>query len=600
MARLLIVVAATCLWASAAVADNQGSANPRDPVLNFEYAWKSLDRNYAQFGVKHVDWDALYKVYRPQVTPATTDEELWSILLSMLQNLNDAHVCLSDGTRRNCGGLMDAREPDDFSLDLVKSKYLKGGATDTLKGRFTYGWLSDGIGYIHFGDFKAGIGPTTQAIDMAIAEFAGARGMIVDVRGNPGGTGNVAELVANRFADRKRHYMRTQTRYGPRHDDLAPVEYCNVEPGGPVQFTRPTILLAHRLSASGADIFVLAMRVLPHVTVVGDLTEGAFSAQYPDRMPNGWTLWVAFKVISDYNGVSWDGVGVPPDLRMLNMPADIASGTDRVLEFALQLLEKGVPAPQDESASLLNLRTSLVEEYVRDASEKGVEAAVAGLNRARAKRDDASFFGVDEAMQQATQYLGSKQYAEAIGLLRACREDFPQFASTYSMLAQAYLGVGDVAAAERTLKESEKVEAMFPWEPPQIERAKTAVRKQRLGSAADTLGKSLVEGGIPAADAKLRELLARRGKDGPVFEEADFNNLGYRLLQENKIEAAVYVLGKTAELYPDSWNAYDSLGEVLAKMGQKERAIESYRKSLELNPGNKNGQAALKRLEEGK
>ena len=29
-------------------------------------------------------------------------------------------------------GLMDAREPDDFSLDLVKSKYLKGGAADTL------------------------------------------------------------------------------------------------------------------------------------------------------------------------------------------------------------------------------------------------------------------------------------------------------------------------------------------------------------------------------------------------------------------------------------------------------------------------------------
>ena len=238
--------------------------------------------------------------------------------------------------------------------------------------------------------------------------------------------------------------------------------------------------------------------------------------------------------------------------------------------------------------------------YARDASEKGVEAAAAGLNRARAKKGDASFFGVDETMQQATQYLGSKQYAEAIGLLRACREDYPQIASTYAMLAQAYLGVGDIAAAEKILKESEKVEAMIPLELPQIERAKTAVRKQRLGSAADTLGMSLAEGGIPAADAALRDLLARRGKDGPVFEEADFNNLGYRLLQENKVEAAIYVFEKTVELYPDSWNAYDSLGEVLAKAGRKERAIEGYRKSLELNPGNKNGQAALKLLEEGK
>ncbi len=102
----------------------------------------------------------LYRVYRPQVTAATTDEELWNIILSMLRNLNDDHVCLSDEKRRNCGGVQDAREPDDFSLDLVRSKYLKGGATDTLKGSFTYGWLADGIGYMHFSHFKAGAGPT--------------------------------------------------------------------------------------------------------------------------------------------------------------------------------------------------------------------------------------------------------------------------------------------------------------------------------------------------------------------------------------------------------------------------------------------------------
>jgi len=136
---------------------------------------------------------------------------------------------------------------------------------------------------MHFSHFKAGAGPTTEALDAAIADLAGARGMIVDVRGNPGGTNKVDELVANRFADRKRHYMQTQTRYGRKHDDLWPAEYRNVEPGGPAQFTRPTILLAHRFSASGADGFALAMRVLPHVTVVGDLTEGAFSAQYRTR-----------------------------------------------------------------------------------------------------------------------------------------------------------------------------------------------------------------------------------------------------------------------------------------------------------------------------
>jgi tetratricopeptide (TPR) repeat protein len=600
MRRLCVLLFAIGLLASTAAAAPKATANPRDPVLNFEYAWKSLDGNYAQFGVKNVDWDALYRVYRPQVTPATTDEELWNIILAMLRNLNDNHVCLSDGKRRNCGGVQDAREPDDFSLDLVRSKYLKGGAADTLKGSFTYGWLADGIGYMHFSHFKAGVGPTTQALDAALGKLAGARAMVVDVRGNPGGSGKTEEFVANRFADRKRNYMQTQTRYGREHDDMLPVEYRAVEPGGPAQFTRPTILLTHRLSASSADIFALAMRVLPHVTMVGDFTEGAFSAQYPDKMPNGWTLWVAFKVMLDVNGVCWDGIGVAPDLRIVNTPADIASGTDRVLEFALQLLEKGAPAPQDESASLRNIKTSLVNQYARDAKEKGVEAAVAELDRARAKGGDASFFGIDEAMQLAGPYIGNKQYAEAIGLLRACREEFPPLAVTYAMLAQAYLGAGDVAAAEASLKDGEKFEPMYPWEQPQIEKAKTAVRKEKLGSAAAIVGKELEGGGIPAAEKVYKKLLARRDKDGPVFDEADFNALGYKLMQENKLEEAVYIFEKGAKLYPDSWNAYDSLGECLAKAGKKERAIESYRKSLELNPGNKNGRAAMQQLEQGK
>lgn len=600
MARLSMVFIAASLLATAVLAQSPGNVDPRDPVANFEYAWKALDRNYAQFGVKNVDWDALYRVYRPQVTSRTTDEELWNIVLSMVRNLNDGHVCLADGKRRNCGGVEDAHIPDDFSIDLVRAKYLKGAAVDTLKGSFTYGWLAEGIGYMHFSHFKAAAAPTAQALDAALAALAGARAMVVDVRGNPGGTGKTVEFVANRFADRKRLYARTQTRYGPNHGDLCPEEDCCVEPAGPAQFTGPTVLLTHRCSASGADIFALAMRVLPHVTVVGDLTEGAFSSQFPEKMPNGWTLWIAFKVIRDLDGVCYDGVGAPPDLRIVNTPADIAAGNDRVLEFALRLLESGPPARQDESAGLRGVKTSLVARYARDAREKGVEAAIAALDRDRAAKGGAFFFGMDEAMQAAQQLLGARQYPEAIGLLRACLAEYPRLACGYAMLAQAHLGAGDLAAAEKALKDGAGVEPMYSYELPQIEAAKAAVRKRKLGSAADIFGKALAEGGTAAADAKLEEMLARRDKGGPVFDENDFNNLGYKLLQEGKLDEAVHVMEKCASIYRDSWNAYDSLGEVLAKAGQRERAIASYRRSLELNPGSKSGQAALKQLEGGK
>lgn len=148
------------------------------------------------------------------------------------------------------------------------------------------------------------------------------------------------------------------------------------------------------------------------------------------------------------------------------------------------------------------------------------------------------------------------------------------------------------------MKQGEKVEPMLSLEPQQIERAKLALRKAKRGSAAVLLGKALDEGGIPAAEAALQSLLPRR-PDGPVFDESDFNALGYRLLQENKVEPALFVMEKTVELFPDSWNAWDSLGEVSAKAGKKDRAIECYRKSLELNPKNKNGKAMLEKLEKG-
>ncbi|MBP7865888.1 MAG: tetratricopeptide repeat protein [Acidobacteria bacterium] len=571
---------------------------PPNPEAVFEKVWKTIDRNYGQFGVKHVDWDALYRIYRPQVTRTTPERELWDILLAMLGHLNDEHVCLADSSRRVCAGQSEGRKRDDFSLDLVKTKYLKGKFSDSLGGSYISGWLGDGVGYLYIGDFKDGMDPVTKTIDAVIGEFAGARAMVIDVRNNPGGTGRVMEMVANRFADRRRNYLRTRIRYGPKHEDMIPAEYRNTEPGGPLQFTRPVVLLANRASASAADGFVLAMRVLPHVTVAGDLTEGALSAQFPERLPNGWTLWVSFKESRDTDGVCWDGVGVPPDLRVCNTAADVAAGRDRALEFAAQFLEKGSPAPQDDQAGLANLKMSMVEEYVRCAREKGPEAAIDGLEKARAAKSGAAFFGTDEAMQQAGEYLGRKQYAEAAGLLRACREEFPRLAATCAMLVQAYVGLGDVKAAEAVLNDGQRVEPMFPWEPQQLERAKLSLLKAKQGCAAVILGKALNEGGIPAGEKILRDLIARK-PDGPVLEEADFNALGYRCFQENRVEYALFVLEKTVELYPASWNAWDSLGEVSAKAGRKERAIECYRKSLELNPKNKNGVAMLEKLEKG-
>jgi hypothetical protein len=71
------------------------------------------------------------------------------------------------------------------------------------------------------------------------------------------------------------------------------------------------------------------------------------------------------------------------------------------------------------------------------------------------------------------------------------------------------------------------------------------------------------------------------------------NSLGYRLLSDKKLDAAIAIFSLNTELYPDSWNAYDSLAEACADSGNNELAVVNYRHSLALNPRNYGAQKVL-------
>jgi len=91
--------------------------------------------------------------------------------------------------------------------------------------------------------------------------------------------------------------------------------------------------------------------------------------------------------------------------------------------------------------------------------------------------------------------------------------------------------------------------------------------------------------------------IKREKPNNVVIQEARFNELGYSLLREKKVAQAIAVFKVNVELYPQSSNVYDSLGEAYMANGEKELARANYKKSLELNPGNKNAVLMLKKLE---
>lgn len=116
-------------------------------------------------------------------------------------------------------------------------------------------------------------------------------------------------------------------------------------------------------------------------------------------------------------------------------------------------------------------------------------------------------------------------------------------------------------------------------------------------SLAAAMGKEYNRGGAKA----MLELFERLKQDEKYnFGEDEINELGYRLLYDKKDAAAALEVFKfNAQKFPNSYNVWDSLGEVYYQTGNTEEAIKNYKKSLQINPKNEGGKRMLERIRRG-
>ena len=114
-------------------------------------------------------------------------------------------------------------------------------------------------------------------------------------------------------------------------------------------------------------------------------------------------------------------------------------------------------------------------------------------------------------------------------------------------------------------------------------------------SLTDALTKTLNEKGVEAMIAEFHSL--RSAADPDLYiSESDINGFGYRLLSRRQVNEAIEVFKLNVEAYPQSGNVYDSLGEAYMVRGDKEKAIENYRRALAIDPTMESAQQALKKL----
>ncbi len=110
-------------------------------------------------------------------------------------------------------------------------------------------------------------------------------------------------------------------------------------------------------------------------------------------------------------------------------------------------------------------------------------------------------------------------------------------------------------------------------------------------SVAYSLADRIDKEGIPAALVYYSKI---KDSIGYYLNESEMNRTGYEFLQSGKVKEAAEIFKLNALSFPKSANTFDSYGEALMALGNKTEAIENYKKSIKLNPGNENGIKVLK------
>lgn len=325
----------------------------RDPEKNFEELWKTFHNRYPFFELRGVDWKKQYETYRPKVTTKTSDDELFDIFCQMLEPLNDGHVRLiaKESFDRKERHFTPEKKPgfwQEFTNEQIKQLFKTSEKTLVANGfrqpAKTEAWMlhycrSSEFGYIRILELE-GVKrrALTAALDKIALDFNDLDGIVIDIRDCPGGDDSTAITIINRFCDRKRVAFHRRTKIGPGEDDLSPLKTWYTEPQGDAQFTGPIVLLTCDSVFSGGEVFALAIKELPHVTIIGDHTNGIFSYELEKKLPNGWFYCLSYQKYFSSDMVCYEGKGVPADIRLFNRKSDIEAGTDPLIARALEVL----------------------------------------------------------------------------------------------------------------------------------------------------------------------------------------------------------------------------------------------------------------------
>ena len=186
------------------------------------------------------------------------------------------------------------------------------------------------VGVIAFNFFL--LEPILGEVQKAIEGFrkSGAKAIVLDLRGNPGGFGGMAIPVAARLVGSEINLGTIQFRDFANNLVAAP-------PLGTKPFAGSVVILTDEGSASTSEILAAGLQEAKRALIVGDGTVGAALGSTIEALPGGAIMQIPVAGFKTPKGVAIEGRGVQPDRRVLETRASLLAGRDAVLDEAVQV-----------------------------------------------------------------------------------------------------------------------------------------------------------------------------------------------------------------------------------------------------------------------
>jgi carboxyl-terminal processing protease len=188
--------------------------------------------------------------------------------------------------------------------------------------------LEGGIGYIHFNWFHTGL---AREFRSAIASMDDAPGLIIDLRGNPGGMRAAAIAAAEQLV-REPTKCSTLRRRGGNEDIVLKPTYNS--------YRGPVIVLIDVMTKSSSEFFAACTQSMGRSVVMGDRSPGSVGPAELVPLPNGATFIFPTAQEVTLDGTILEDHGVIPDIRVPLDRTLLSQGIDSQLEAAISYIEQ--------------------------------------------------------------------------------------------------------------------------------------------------------------------------------------------------------------------------------------------------------------------